>query len=285
MIRRCLAVLALLEGLAGCGKAPIERVEWPVMGTIAAVQTRGGDGLFDLRREVAISAVGVGREMLLEVERSLNAHDPKSELSQLASLDEAGILARCDSLMRPCYEAAFRLMKESDGAFNPRWKGPKTLDLGAIAKGFAVDYAASGMYFDGNDALLDLGGNLKALRGEGGPHKDWSVGVKNPQGDGFCAVVQLKTFEALATSATYYRGSHIHDGRTGKPVTNGVASVTVLHPKSAMLADGLSTTLFVLGPEKGKDFVEAHYPESAVLWIMEDGRRIRRDAENRFELK
>ena len=97
----------------------------------------------------------------------------ESELSRLAGLADEAILAQCDPEMRPCYEAAFQLRDETDGLFNPRWKGPKALDLGAIAKGFAVDLAAQSTYVDGNDALIDLGGNLKALRSEGGSHQPW----------------------------------------------------------------------------------------------------------------
>ena len=96
--------------------------------------------------------------------------------------------------------------------------------------------------------------------------------------DGFAAVVDLHEGEALATSATYYRGSHIYDGRTGLAVSNGVASVTVLC-NSAMWADGLSTTLFVLGPEEGKKFLDDKLKllvgdmEVSALWIMDGGRQ------------
>jgi thiamine biosynthesis lipoprotein len=61
------------------------------------------------------------------------------------------------------------------------------------------------------------------------------------------------------------RYSHILDGRTGKPVT-GMAGVTVIAP-SAMWADGLSTTLFVLGPEDGARFLARHHPQAQALWI------------------
>ena len=105
------------------------------------------------------------------------------------------------------------------------------------------------------EMLIDLGGNLKAVKG------DWTVGIKD--GESFV----LHEGEACATSARYYRGSHIKDGRTGADVTNGVYSVTVVHPKSAMLADGLSTTLFILGREKGEAFLKKHYPEARAVWI------------------
>ena len=161
-----------------------------------------------------------------------------------------------------CYATALDLRDASEGAFNPRWRGPGTLDMGAIAKGFAVDLAtdaAKECYEKAGgkmpEMLIDLGGNLKAVKG------DWTVGVKDGE------VFVLREGEACATSARYYRGDHIKDGRTGANVTNGVYSVTVIHPKGAMLADGLSTTLFILGRERGEAFLKKHYPEARAVWI------------------
>jgi thiamine biosynthesis lipoprotein len=257
--------------LVGCGQQQIERVEWPVMGTIAAVQTRG----FTSSEKEALWVRGLGQPVFGIVELNLNAHDPNSELSRLAPCSDEKVCASCNSDMRPCYEAAFALQKASDGAFNPRWRGTNTLDLGAIAKGFAVDRLESTLktaHPVRTDCLIDLGGNLKALRG------NWRTGVKDPDRDGFAAVVDLHEGEALATSATYYRGSHIYDGRTGLAVSNGVASVTVLC-NSAMWADGLSTTLFVLGPEEGRKFLDDKLKllvgdmEVSALWIMDGGRQ------------
>jgi len=230
---------------------------------------------------------GLGRPVFGIVELNLNAHDPKSELSRLASCSDEKVCASCNSDMRPCYEAAFALQKVSDDAFNPRWRGTNTLDLGAIAKGFAVDRLESTLktlHPVRMDCLVDLGGNLKALRGS------WHTGVRDPFGGGFAAVVELREGEALATSATYYRGGHIYDGRTGRPVSNGVASVTVLC-RSAMWADGLSTTLFVLGPEEGKGFLDGKLTDLlpgeavSVLWIMDDGRQVRSDPGNRYSAR
>ena len=193
-----LAALCCLA-LAGC-RRPVERIEWPVMGTVAAVQVRGGGGLSaSCYRQSAADAFA-------EVERLLNAHNPDSELSRLAPLGNDAVLAQCDARVRPCYAAAFALERLSGGAFSPRWRGANTLDLGAIAKGFAVDLAAELTYVDGNDALLDLGGNLKAIQGEGGSRRPWRTGVRDPGGDGFAAEVDLREGEALATSATYRLG-------------------------------------------------------------------------------
>ena len=264
MNRRMLGVLAslvILSGLVGCGKPKVERVEWPVMGTIAAVQTRGA------APEETAAIVREVKGVFSKVEKLLNAHDPNSELSRLAALPEAEILKRCDESVRPCYEMAFDLMRKSGGAFNPRWRGTNTLDLGAIAKGFAVDEAVAccGGSCAGGDKLLDLGGNLFAVRGK------WRTGIAGTE-----AVIPLSEGFACATSAEYYRGKHIYDGRTGQAVSNGVVSVTVEVAGSAMAADGLSTTLFVLGPEEGKRFLDEKWKTVGVqaIWFMEDGNRV-----------
>ena len=271
--------------IAGCSRAKVDRVEWPVMGTIAAVQLKGELTPDSSRFTVYVMAA------FKDVSDALNAHVATSEIRSLASLADDEVLAKCDAKTKPCYEAAFSLMRESGCAFNPRWRGPKTLDLGAIAKGFAVDVAAQDCHADGTDALIDLGGNVKAVNG------NWRTGVRDPFGGGFAAVVELREGEALATSATYYRGSHIYDGRTGLAVSNGVASVTVLC-RSAMWADGLSTTLFILGPEAGRAFVEEKCPlfmpdcdalpdgkYVAVLWILSDGRQVKFDPDSRFSAR
>ncbi len=269
------ALVAALAG--GCSRGKIDRVEWPVMGTIAAVQLKGeltpDSGRFTADVMAAFN----------EVSDALNAHVATSEICSLAPLADDEVFAKCAGKMKPCYEAAFALMRASGGAFNPRWRGPKTLDLGAIAKGFAVDEAASTVRGK-EDVLIDLGGNIKSVKG------NWRTGVKDPAGGGFAAVVDLREGEARATSATYYRGSHIYDGRTGLAVSNGVESVTVLC-RSAMWADGLSTTLFVLGPDEGRTFVEEKGKlltggeNVAVLWILSDGNCAKIDPEGRFSAK
>ena len=254
MIRRCLAVLALLEGLAGCGKAPIERIEWPVMGTVAAVQTKGGG--------LSSEALDAVKAEFNRVNEHFNIHDPKAPIHEIATETDDSIKSHDAAFPWACYSTAFNLRDASEGAFNPRWRGPGTLDLGAIAKGFAVDLATDAVkrcYGEtgGNmpEMLIDLGGNLKAVKG------DWTVGVKD--GESFV----LHEGEACATSARYHRGDHIKDGRTGKTVVNDVYSVTVIHPWSATLADGLSTTLFILGREKGEEFLKNKHSDARAFWL------------------
>lgn len=285
--RHCVLAVALLA-LGGCMRRQgVERVEWTVMGTVAAVQAKGSRALTGTSamsmEDVACKVSADVRSIFTGIETLLNAHNATSEISRLASLSDEQVIERCTKKIRPCYEAAFALRKTTGGVFNPRWRGEKTLDLGGIAKGFAVDSAAESVRVPSGAALLiDLGGNVKAVKGS------WRTGVKNPGGNGFAATIELKEGEALATSAKYFRGDHICDGRTGEAVGNGVASVTVLC-RSAMIADGLSTALFVLGPEEGRAFLErfaSDDPQSrptAVLWLMSDGSRVALDPDARFD--
>jgi len=266
-----MSIVAIAALFAGCRDSiESERVAWTSMGTVAAIQTKGDrDGVKGGKLLATTMSV------FKDVETLLNAHNAESEIRRLAPLPDAQVLQHCAKEVKPCYEAAFALAKATGGAFNPRWRGNGTLDLGAIAKGFAVDLACADLagVAMGIPCLVDLGGNVKAV------HGSWKTGVKNPGGEGFSAVVDLQEGEALATSATYFRGSHIYDGRTNKPVVNDVASVTVLC-RSAMWADGLSTALFVLGVDEGRRFLEGgiHLPDAvgaaSALWILKDGRKV-----------
>ena len=227
-MQRLTLFLLSLALFAGCAREKIERVEWTTMSTVAALQWTGAEA----------PPIEAAKDAFALVESLCNAHDATSELSRLATRDDAAVLASCDARMRPCYVAGFQLRDETGGRFDPRWRGAKTLDLGAIAKGFAVD----------------LGGNLKAVRG------DWEVGILG--GEAFT----LREGEACATSAKYYRGDHIVNAATGEKVGGSLRSVTVVHPTSAMLADGLSTVMFILGEDEGERFLRAHYPEARVIW-------------------
>ncbi len=133
------------------------------------------------------------------------------------------------------------------------------IDLSAIAKGYGVDEIAE--YLDRqqlDNFLVEIGGEIRA-RGVNDKNRPWQIGIEQPAA-GQRAVRKVIKLEnmAMATSGDYRnyfekdgaRYSHTIDPRTGRPVTHGLASVTVLHP-SAMLADAWATGLLVLGPGKG----------------------------------
>jgi thiamine biosynthesis lipoprotein len=124
---------------------------------------------------------------------------------------------------------------------------PLTLDLGAVAKGLAIDAAARELQ-PFRDFLIDAGGDLY-LGGRHPEGRPWCAGIGHP-GKAGALVEQLSVVDrAVCTSGDYERGPHILDARNGR-AAQAVASATVVAP-SAMLADALSTAACVLGVEEG----------------------------------
>jgi FAD:protein FMN transferase len=134
---------------------------------------------------------------------------------------------------------------------------PLTLDLGAVAKGLAVDAAARELE-PLKDFAIDAGGDLY-LGGSNSKGDPWSVGIRHPRCDGELIDSLHVSNQAVCTSGDYERripggnAGHILDPRTGVSA-HAVASATVV-ASGAMLADGLATAAFVLGPEAGIDLL------------------------------
>jgi len=124
---------------------------------------------------------------------------------------------------------------------------PLVLDLGAVAKGLAIDLAARELKPLENFAV-DAGGDLY-LAGVNHQSKPWTIGIRHPYVDNELLGSINVSDRAVCTSGNYERPDHILDARTGKP-THGAASVTVVGA-TAMLADALATAAFVLGPKEG----------------------------------
>lgn len=133
------------------------------------------------------------------------------------------------------------------------------VDLSAIAKGYGVDQVAQLLVARGiDDYMVEIGGEVRA-KGESARQRPWRIGIEKPAPDRRVVqeIIELRD-AAVATSGDYRnffehggrRFSHTINPRTGRPVTHGLASVTVVDG-SAMRADGISTTLMVLGPESG----------------------------------
>lgn len=154
---------------------------------------------------------------------------------------------RCFAADAIALDAAEQRIRRAEGA---------ALDLSGIAKGYAVDLAAEWLLAQGvRHFLLEIGGELRGegVRPDGQP---WWVDVEMPP---TCSLqpwrIALHDL-SVATSGSYRRGfseggrhySHSFDPATGRPIVNGVSSVTVMH-RSCMMADGWATALTVLGPE------------------------------------
>lgn len=132
---------------------------------------------------------------------------------------------------------------------------PLQLDLGAVAKGLAVDLAARELAPLANYAI-DAGGDL-FLAGTNGDGQPWAVGVRHPrEADALLGTIRVSDL-AVCTSGDYERRGaaehhhHLVDPRTGQP-TRTAASVTVVAP-TAMVADAIGTAAFVLGTAGGLD--------------------------------
>jgi thiamine biosynthesis lipoprotein len=159
-----------------------------------------------------------------------------------------------------------------------------SLDLGAIAKGYAADELVRILKEAGiRRALIDLGGNIYIWGSKDGG-QSWRVGIQNPLGERGSYVGILETESmSVVTSGIYERyftgadGKRYHHilatGRAagedqenpagtaasppGYPVENGILSVTII-AASSMDADALSTSCFVLGYERGRALAEAN---------------------------
>ncbi len=129
---------------------------------------------------------------------------------------------------------------------------PLTLDLGAVAKGLAVDAAARELS-PWQDFAIDAGGDL-FLSGLNPQGQDWSAGIRHPRRDGELLETLRVSNEAVCTSGDYERGEHILDPRSGE-AAHAAVSATVIAP-TAMAADALATAAFVLGREGGIALLE-----------------------------
>ena len=145
---------------------------------------------------------------------------------------------------------------------------PLLLDLGAVAKGLAIDMAARELA-PFADFAIDAGGDL-FLGGHNAHGTAWSVGVRNPHDTMQLLDTVHVTDTAVCTSGNYERPGHMVHPRHSD-VSTMLASVTVIAP-SAMVADAMSTAAFVLGPTAGTAFLERHHVSG--LLVTSDRKRV-----------
>ena len=154
------------------------------------------------------------------------------------------------------------------------------IDLGAVAKGYASDELVELFRENGvQSAIVSLGGNVCAI-GRKPDGSRWRVAVRNPfdtEADMClvetedCAVVTSGSYERCFTGDDGVSYCHIIDPETGRPVSNGLVSVTVIG-ESGVRCDGLSTALFVMGVEKALDFWRKN--DGFELILVNDSRQI-----------
>lgn len=135
------------------------------------------------------------------------------------------------------------------------------ITLGGIAKGYAVDKAMEVLRQNGIEyALINAGGDIGTIGGKT-EEVPWRIALRNPENKEECITVIELCDKAIATSGNYERYfsedtkmPHIVNAKTGH-VVQEMMSATVI-AENAMDADALSTTIFVLGVERGMKLVE-----------------------------
>ena len=144
------------------------------------------------------------------------------------------------------------------------------IDLGGIAKGHAVDRSIAIVRKCGiEQALVTAGGDSRILGDKQG--KPWIIGLQHPRKKNAIALRLPLTESAISTSGDYERFfvtnderiHHIIDPQTGKSA-NKSWSVTVIGP-DATSTDALSTTVFILGAEKGLQLIESLENMDAII--------------------
>jgi thiamine biosynthesis lipoprotein len=224
--------VARLNREAGHGPTVVE----PEVARVIAVSLdvwRGSEGAFDITVEPLMRAWGFlgGRP-----------HVPTA--------DEASAAFRRVGARQVHFDSTARTLRfDSDQV---------RIDLGGIAKGYAVDVAADSLVARGfKDALVDLSGNMFALGSPPGVDH-WRIGIRDPRdrmpyfarlplsGQGISTSGKYEQFVS-ANGKTY---GHIMDPRTGRPA-EGLISVTVVS-QSAFTCDAWDTPLFVLGLDEAK---------------------------------
>jgi thiamine biosynthesis lipoprotein len=156
------------------------------------------------------------------------------------------------------------IMRDADGV---------QVDLGGIAKGYALDLAGEAMLSAGaHGALVDVGGDVRAI-GTNAAGKPWRVGIKHPFHQTLHTILELSD-RAVATSGVqqrFYeidgkRYSHIIDPRSGRPAEQA-PSVTVI-AADGITADAWATVFSVLTVEEGRQLIAAGAaPKLEVMWI------------------
>jgi len=154
------------------------------------------------------------------------------------------------------------------------------VDLGGIAKGYALDKAVEAMQKDGAiGGMVDIGGDIRCFGSPPEGQDRWRIGLQDPTGNfefpagaGKPVLILKLTDAAIATSGGYRRFaliegkkySHIINRQTGMSV-EGLSSVTIIS-NNAIDADALATAVSVMGPEKGLALIE-EIPETEAILI------------------
>lgn len=155
------------------------------------------------------------------------------------------------------------------------------MDLGAIAKGYIADKMKEYLCENGvTEGIINLGGNVLCV----GPKKDGSpyrIGIQEPFSDKGTPITTVEVYdETVVSSGVYERYfkvddtlyHHILNPSTGYPYKNDIYGITIVC-KDSVDGDGLSTTCYALGLEKGMELIES-LPDTEAIFITSDNKII-----------
>ena len=274
----------------------MKRRAQPWLGTLVEISI--ADALDDAAVNLAF---GRAFDAIVTVHGVMSFHDPDSDVSRINRAAPGAVLD-IDPATAVVLSAALALAQQSDDLFNPfcaprlvEWdylpapagpvpdwtaplstlaltgcrlmkQAPAWIDLGGIAKGYAVDAAVTALQDCGIvSACVNAGGDLRAF----GPDK-WPVQLRDPHQPTKAAYATMLCDAALATSAIYFsskerrgqlRSAMVH-GRAGEPVLRNI-SVSVSAP-SCMMADGLTKVVATSG-DAGHHALWAHQASAFIF--------------------
>ncbi|MDD7511995.1 MAG: FAD:protein FMN transferase [Peptostreptococcaceae bacterium] len=155
------------------------------------------------------------------------------------------------------------------------------IDFGGIAKGYTSARIMEIFKECGvKSGKVNLGGNVQTL-GTKTDGSKWRIAIQSPdKGDEYAGVLEVAD-KAIITSGGYERFfeengvtyHHIIDPKTGKPAKSGLQSVTIVSDDGT-LADGLSTSLFIMGKDKSVEFWKKHKDEFQFVLLTDDNKLV-----------
>ncbi len=213
-----------------------------LMDTPIKVKVEGDRGLVD-------QAIG----KIKRLDNLFSIYNPNSEISRLNRGEKIEVSPDTKKIL----ELSEQMKKLTNGAFDVQYSGK--IDLGAIAKGYAVETARELLVKSGaKNGMIDMCSSIAVFglpAGRQGP-RPWKVGIQHPrEKNKLLGIVELNDGQSLGTSGDYERGLHIIDPKTGEPAETAW-TVTIIGTNAAVV-DALSTGVYVLGAKKGMSLIES----------------------------
>jgi thiamine biosynthesis lipoprotein len=248
-------------------------------------------GVFAVNGQAGVAPVTVREDLLGVLEKALHyaelsggAFDPTvGPLVRLWDIGpESGRVPSEDEIADALALVNWRHLEidREAGTVFLRYEG-MAIDLGAIAKGYAVDEAVRiAKEAKVKRAVIDFGGDIAVLgwRGKKGKEQQpWRIGIQNPLNErgAYIGILHIHNTNVV-TSGVYERFfeldgkryHHILSTTDGYPADNGLLSVTVMSDHAAD-ADALSTAVFALGFEKGKALIDS-IPHTEAIFVFDN---------------